>query len=144
MLSYLERRQLDELTALALSEQEFGELLIAGRGTDSLVYLRDVAEIRRGYREPATSYLRYDQEPAIGLAISTIDGGNVVTMGESINARLDEIRGEIPLGMELQPISLQNEADSSSASSFSSPSWGRSSSWTCRASSWSASPSVPW
>ncbi|MBW1816235.1 MAG: efflux RND transporter permease subunit, partial [Deltaproteobacteria bacterium] len=58
------------------SEKEFGDLLVRGKGVDSgpLVYLRDVAHIRRGYREPTNAYLRYDRKPAVALAISTVLG----------------------------------------------------------------------
>ena len=64
------------------SEKEFGDLPVRGKGagSGSLVYLGDVADIRRGYPEPANTYLRYDEKPAIGLAISTIQGGNVLTL----------------------------------------------------------------
>ncbi|WP_455201668.1 efflux RND transporter permease subunit, partial [Kaarinaea lacus] len=78
------------------SEQQFGDLLIRSRGPESksLVFLRDIAEIKRGYQEPATNYLRFDKKPAIGLAISTVQGGNVVTMGESL---YDQIQAILPV-----------------------------------------------
>jgi multidrug efflux pump subunit AcrB len=51
--------------------------------------------------------LRYDGKPAVGLAISTIPGGNVVTMGELLDRRLEELKPQMPLGMELHPIAEQ-------------------------------------
>ena len=94
------------------SEQEFGDLLIKAKTTesDSLVYLKDVATIKRGYAEPATSYLFFNGEPAIGLAISTVQGGNVVKMGEGLKVRFHELQALAPLGMELNIISLQTDA----------------------------------
>jgi multidrug efflux pump subunit AcrB len=94
------------------SEQEFGDLLISSRGASSerLVYLRDVAEVRRDYEEPPRTILRFDGKPAIGLGISTVMGGNVITMGESLKKRLDELQAQIPMGMELNVIALQTEA----------------------------------
>jgi multidrug efflux pump subunit AcrB len=102
------------------SEKEFGDLLVRGKGpeTGSLVYLRDVADIHRGYREPATAYLRYDGKPAIGLAISTVLGGNVLTMGQSLEARLKELVPLAPLGMDLHVIYLQTEAVTSAIQDF--------------------------
>jgi len=93
------------------SEQEFGELLISSRQlrSDQLVYLKDVAEIRRGYREPPSTILRYDGQPAIGLAISTVDGGNVVTMGEALGERFRQLEPMAPLGIDMHTISLQSE-----------------------------------
>jgi len=92
------------------SEQEFGNLLISRRGEDQLVYLRDVANITRGYQEPPTSLLRYDGVPAIGIAISTVEGGNVVTMGEGLEKRMRELLPVTPLGMDLGIVSLQSTA----------------------------------
>ena len=94
------------------SEKEFGDLLISSSGpkSNSLVYLGDVADISRGYQEPATNLLRYDGKPAVGIAISTIPGGNVVVMGDALAVKLDELKSQTPLGMELHAIALQPKA----------------------------------
>lgn len=91
------------------SEQEFGDLLITSSSpkSNSLIYLRDVAEIKRGYQDPPTNLLRYDGQAAIGLAISTIQGGNVITMSDSLTQRLKELEVLRPVGMELNIISHQ-------------------------------------
>ncbi len=93
------------------SEQEFGDLLISSQQlrSDQLVYLRDVAVIRRGYQEPASTILRYDGQPAIGLAISTVEGGNVVNMGEALGERFRQLEPMAPLGIDMHIISLQSE-----------------------------------
>jgi len=88
---------------------EFEELLIRGDG-DTQFYLKDVAEIHRGYVEPQDHLIRYDGKSAIGLGISTISGGNVVTMGEALSRRLIELKPQIPLGVEFGIVSLQSEA----------------------------------
>ncbi|UCH20783.1 MAG: efflux RND transporter permease subunit [Deltaproteobacteria bacterium] len=102
------------------SEKEFGDLLVKSRGpsSDSLVYLRDVADIIRGYREPPTNILRYDGKPAVGLAISTVFGGNVVTMGEGLHKRYQELETLSPIGMEGHMIALQSEAVTLAINSF--------------------------
>jgi multidrug efflux pump subunit AcrB len=102
------------------SEKEFGDLLITGRSlkSDSLIYLRDVADIKRGYKDPPDTLLRYGGKPAVGLAISTILGGNVVTMGKSLGKRLKELEPLRPVGLELQVISLQSRAVTESINGF--------------------------
>ncbi|MDD3119177.1 MAG: efflux RND transporter permease subunit, partial [Victivallales bacterium] len=65
------------------SFEQLGKMLISGDGK-RLIHLRDVAEIRRGYVEPPTKILYYQGKPAIGLAISTVLGGNVVAMGQDV------------------------------------------------------------
>jgi len=102
------------------SEQEFKELLISSRGKDSdrLVYLGDVADIKRGYQEPPRALMRYDGQPAIGLGISTVDGGNVVTMGEALGKRFRELESSRPIGMEGHIVSLQSDTVTQSIRGF--------------------------
>jgi len=93
------------------SHEDFQNLLINAAGDPSRqVLLGDVADIRRGYREPPTNLLRYDGKPAVGLAISTAEGGNVVRMGEGLRKRLFELTDQIPLGIELNVVSLQSQS----------------------------------
>lgn len=89
------------------STKEFENLLIRGGSNDTLIFLGDIATVRRDFIDPPTTRLRYDGEPAIGIGISTVAGGNVVTMGAAVERRIDELRGSIPLGMELHKVSFQ-------------------------------------
>ncbi len=102
------------------SEQEFGDLLVSSRGGDSesLVYLRDVADIVRGYEETPNTILRYDGKRGIGLGISAVSGGNVVTMGESLKEKFRQLESQIPLGMELHVIANQPEAVTAAINAF--------------------------
>ena len=102
------------------SEKQFGDLLISARGasSDRLVYLRDVADIKRGYQDPPDTILRFDGQPAVGLGISTVLGGNVITMGEGLEERMKELIELAPLGMELNVIALQTEAVKASIKGF--------------------------
>ncbi len=91
------------------SEQEFGDLLIRSRQSDnkSQIFLRDVAKTIRGFKDPTDNVLRYDGKQAVGLAISTAMGGNVVEMGKGLKEKLDLILPNIPLGIDVNPISIQ-------------------------------------
>jgi multidrug efflux pump subunit AcrB len=98
------------------SEEMIGDLLIGGPG--SLVRLRDVAAVRRGYADPPSNLMRYDGKPAIGIGISTVDGGNVIVMGESIKKRLKELEAARPIGMELHAINYQSENVAEAVNTF--------------------------
>jgi len=91
------------------SVKQFESILISSGG-DEQIYLRDVANVKRGYVDPQDHLIRYDGREAIGLGISTVAGGNVVKMGEALEARLVELRGRIPVGIEAGVVSLQSEA----------------------------------
>ncbi|NIL93492.1 MAG: AcrB/AcrD/AcrF family protein [Woeseiaceae bacterium] len=107
-----------EPSHLVETEEDLGSIMISGSSTSAQIYLRDIATIERGYREPASSYLRFDGEPAIGIGISTVSGGNVVVMGEKLKARMIELASDIPLGMEFGVIALQSDAVQTAISSF--------------------------
>ena len=92
------------------SVKEIEGLLITGHSSDQQIYLRDVAEVRRGYAEPPDRVLRYDGKVAIGLGISTVSGGNVVTMGEAVERRAKELLPQTPLGIEWGVVSVQSQA----------------------------------
>ena len=93
------------------SVEELGELLLvkSGPGGQAAVRLRDIANIRRDYLEPPGALMRYNGHPSIGLGISTVKGGNVITMGAAIDHRLDTLKAETPIGIEFGIISHQAE-----------------------------------
>ncbi len=97
-----------EPTGTFESVEDLGSLVIRGRGSESLIYLRDVATIRRGYQDPPTSIMTLDGKPAIGIGLSTRQGGNSVVMGEGVEQRLAELQSQIPAGMELGVVSFQS------------------------------------
>lgn len=99
-----------------VSEEQIGDLLIGGPG--SLVRLRDVASVHRDYIDPPASIMRHNGEPAIGLGVSTVDGGNVIVMGEAIRKRLAELEPNRPIGVELNPINYQSENVSEAVNTF--------------------------
>ena len=99
------------------SEKDFNTLFIASRN-GKLIYLRDVATVKRGYVEPPGDMLRFNGERAIGIGVSTVQGGNAVTMGNAVIARIAELQGDIPLGMELKEVSMQSKTVTESVNSF--------------------------
>jgi len=92
------------------SEKEFAQLLVSAPGSDRLVFLGDVATIRRDYADPPSQLLRFNGQPAVAIGISTVPGGNVVTMGEGLGRKLEQLESQIPKGIELHAISLQSES----------------------------------
>jgi multidrug efflux pump subunit AcrB len=97
--------------------KDFESILISGT-SDRQIYIRDVADVRRGYVEPQDTLVRYDGNVAIGLGISTVSGGNVVTMGDALQKRSQELMSQIPLGMQVGIISLQSREVTVAISNF--------------------------
>ncbi len=93
-------------TGLFQSIEDIEKLRLRPPGSDRQFLLRDVARVRRGYAEPRGDMLRFDGAAAIGLGVSTAPGGNVVTMGEALNSRVQELMAQTPLGLEFGVIAL--------------------------------------
>lgn len=89
------------------SLEELGEQLIEDGAKGRMLRLKDIATIRRDRLDPPTALLFWNGEPAIGMGISTVSGGNVIEMGESIQERLRSLEPRIPSGIELHAISHQ-------------------------------------
>src|SRR5262249_52823364 len=53
---------------------------------------RPVATRERAAQDPPRRLLRYDGKPAVGLGISTVQGGNVVTMGAAVRRKLAQLK----------------------------------------------------
>ena len=54
----------------------------------------------------------------MGLALSTVEGGNVVEMGRLVEQKLDELAPQIPVGVELGIISYQAKAVTEAIDAF--------------------------
>ncbi len=99
------------------SEKDFGNLFLASKN-GRLIYLRDVATIKRGYVDPPSKILRVNDKEGIGIAISTVLGGNAVTMGNAVLKRLDELKSQIPIGMDLVEIAMQSKSVTKAVNGF--------------------------
>lgn len=77
------------------------------RVNDRFYRLSDLASISRDFVDPPTSLFRYKGEPAIGLAVAMKEGGNILEFGEALNARMQEITGELPVGVGVHQVSNQ-------------------------------------
>src|SRR5262249_33858989 len=100
------------------SAQEMLDLVIGSDQSGRQFFLRDVATIERGDQDPPRRLLRYDGKPAIGLGISTAQGGNVVKTGEEIRRKLEELKRNQPVGITIGEINFQPEAVSHAVHTF--------------------------
>ena len=48
--------------------------------------LSDIAKVRRGYVDPPSPMFRYNGQPAIGLAVSMVQNGDALALGQHIKA----------------------------------------------------------
>ena len=100
------------------SAEDMLEMFIGADPTGRQFRLRDIATLERTDADPPRRLLQYDGQPAIGLGISIVPGGNVVEMGADIREKLAELQGSQPVGMEIGEINFQPEAVAAATNEF--------------------------
>jgi len=90
------------------SLEEIENLIIRGKGGNQF-RLKDLATVSMGYEDPAIIKFQMNGKRAIGIGISTRDGGNSVVMGELVAAKLKELVNQIPVGIELEGLYFQDQ-----------------------------------
>ena len=89
------------------SIEEIRRTVINLPGRKEVVYLGDVVDIFRGYIDPPATMVRSAGEPALGLAVLMREGGNILDLGEQVNAVIHRARGLYPIGIEFDLIQSQ-------------------------------------
>jgi multidrug efflux pump len=69
--------------------------------------LGDIANVHRGFVEPAVSRMRFNGNDAIGLAVSMRKGGDVVHLGAQLEETVHRVQSSLPVGVQLHAISDQ-------------------------------------
>lgn len=69
--------------------------------------ISDVADVRRGYEDPATYLIRHWGEPTVMLSVVMQQGWNGLTLGKDLDDRTAAISANLPLGMQLEKVSDQ-------------------------------------
>lgn len=69
--------------------------------------LGDIAKVERRYEEPAAPKMYFNGEPAIGIAVSMEDGGNILKLGDDLKSLMGKIQQDMPVGLEIHQVSDQ-------------------------------------
>ena len=80
--------------------------------------LGDIAAVERRYTEPSDPKMYYNGKPAVGIALSMKTGGNILTLGDNLNALQTSVKQDLPAGMELHQVSDQPKVVKESISDF--------------------------
>lgn len=63
--------------------------------------LGDIAQVTRSYAEPTDPKFFYNGQPALGISLAMESGGNILTLGEDLEKTIDQIKKELPAGLEI-------------------------------------------
>ncbi|ELR66293.1 Acriflavin resistance protein [Photobacterium marinum] len=83
-----------------------------------LIRLGDIADISMGYQTPALSMSRFNGLDAITLAVSPVDGINVVSLGDALNHVIGDYQQQLPIGVEINTIAFQPKEVEKSINNF--------------------------
>lgn len=80
--------------------------------------LTDIATVSLQQAMPPEPTFRVNGKPALGLAISMANGGNVLDFGRMLNARMDDTRTHLPYGIDVVKVADQSAVVSAAVGGF--------------------------
>ena len=86
--------------------QEIRNTPVAAQGRT--LKLSDIAEVERGYEDPASFLIRHDGEPTLLLGVIMREGWNGLDLGKALDLEATAINAQMPLGMSLSKVTDQS------------------------------------
>ena len=90
---------------------------------ERIIRLADIAQVRREDADPPDPIFRVNGKPGLGLSISMRDGGDVLALGRNIEQTMQELKANLPIGIEPIMVADQPETVSKSISEFMEALW---------------------
>ena len=88
-----------------------------------IIRLADIAQVRRADSDPPDPIFRINGKPGLGLAISMRDGGDVLALGRNIQQTMQELKKDLPVGIEPVMVADQPETVSHAINEFMEALW---------------------
>ncbi len=80
--------------------------------------LLDIAEVRRERVETPETIIRHDGVSAFTIGIAGLTSRNIVTVGQAVEEKLDTLKADLPLGVEVNPVYEQHRVVDEANSGF--------------------------
>jgi multidrug efflux pump len=80
--------------------------------------LGDIATVTRGLADPPSTRMRVGGKDAIGIAVIMAKGGDVIRLGENLQAEMNRLQAELPAGIDVQVVADQPKVVKSSIELF--------------------------
>ena len=72
-----------------------------------VIYLQDIATIRRSYVDPPDSPAFFNGKQAVVLSVSMLDQYDASQFGEDLDNHLQSLKAQLPIGFTLDYITFQ-------------------------------------
>ena len=80
--------------------------------------LSDIADVTRGYEDPATFVIRHNGESSLLLSVVMKEGWNGLDLGDALRAESEKISASLPMGVSLKKVTDQAVNISSAVNEF--------------------------
>jgi len=88
-----------------------------------MLRLSDIATITRGYADPPQPIFRVNGKEAIGVALSMRAGGDILALEKNLDQVIEELKGDLPVGIEPFLVSNQPQVVHHSVNEFMEALW---------------------
>ncbi len=83
-----------------------------------VVRLGDIATIRRGYIDPPTQQMRFDQQAVLGIGVTMVPSADVIELGQLLGSTTKRLQAALPAGLRLVEVASMPHAVGRSISDF--------------------------
>ena len=95
---------------------KLGDTLIRVNGR--VIRLGDIAAIKRGYTDPPEQFMRFNNQPVLGIGVTMVPSGDVVALGKALDTETKRLRESLPAGLKLVQVASMPTAVSHSVDDF--------------------------
>lgn len=95
---------------------QIGDTVIGIPGQNQTIQIKDFATVKEGYQDPPSSQTYYNGQPAVLLAMSLADGGNILTLGKNLNSYFGQLN--LPVGIQAHQVFFEANTVKVSISDF--------------------------
>ncbi|MCW7753840.1 efflux RND transporter permease subunit [Desulfobotulus sp. H1] len=86
--------------------EDLRQTVVQVPGRAEMIFLGDMVDVRRAYADPPAAMMRSNGLPAIGLALSMRQGGNLIQLGDAVTGLLEQVRFHYPLGIDFELVNF--------------------------------------
>jgi multidrug efflux pump len=83
-----------------------------------VIRLGDIADIKRGYTDPPSEYMRFGGQAVLGIGVTMASSGDVIALGKKLDAETARLRAALPAGLKLVEVASMPRAVGHSIDDF--------------------------
>jgi len=83
-----------------------------------VIRLGDIADIKRGYTDPPSEYMRFGGQAVLGIGVTMAPSGDVIALGKKLDAETARLRASLPAGLKLTEVASMPRAVGHSIDDF--------------------------